>query len=92
MLNSVSFSPSFSGVKIAPTGRGCVIVGGKLHPVIKVPDNNPLKASLVQEYREVVFLNGKMYPVKEIRSYAGAKPTDVVEIDGKTYRVNKNLF
>ena len=92
MLNSVSFSPSFSGIKIPPTGRGGVVISGKVHPVIKVPDINPLKETLLQEYRDVVFVNGKMYPVKEIRSYAGAKPTAIVEIDGKTYRVNKNIL
>ena len=37
MLNSVSFNPSFSGIKVPPTGRGGVKIGGRVHPVIKVP-------------------------------------------------------
>ena len=91
MLSPISLSPNFSG-GVMPTGRGCVIVHGKLHPVIRVPDNNPLKASLVQQYKDVVFIDGKMYPVKQTRGFGCDSTTGVVVVDGKTYRVNKNVF
>jgi hypothetical protein len=91
MLNSVSFNPSFSGMKVPPTGRGGVKIGDKFHPVMKVLDAKSLEETAEQVYRDVVFIEGKMYPVKKLRSYGG-DVTEVVQINGKTYRVNKNVF
>ena len=88
MLNLVSFNPSFSGIKVPPTGRGGVKIGGRVHPVIKVPDMNAAE----QAYRDVVFVDGKMYPVKKARAYGSDEAAGFVEIAGKTYRVNKNIF
>ena len=91
MLNLVSFNPSFSGIKVPPTGRGGIKIGSKVHPVMKVPDTSAVEETVEQIYRDVVFVDGKIYPVKKLRSYCGAE-TEVVEINGKTYRVNKNIF
>ena len=92
MLNSVSFNPSFSGIKVPPTGRGGIKIGGKVHPVMKVPDTSAAEEAVEQAYRDVVFVDGKMYPVKKMRAYGNEEPVGVVEIGGKSYRVNKNLF
>lgn len=89
MLNSVSFNPGNS-MGILSREKGSVVVDGKTYKVKTVPYNNPLKCTLAQEYRDVVIINGKQYPVQKASDIlASDKTKDVVVIDGKTYNVRK---
>lgn len=76
---------------IAPQKNRTVTIDGKTYKVVTVPYNDPLRQTFAPEYRDVIIVDGKQYPVEEVSSMIGCDMTkEVVVVDGKQYNVNGN--
>lgn len=71
---------------------GSVIIDGKIYFVIKQPDTSFSKMTFAPSYKEVVIINGKEYPVKEVpHPFASDGKIKVVQVNGKNYKINSHI-